>query len=103
MADEQRDESYMRHALNDTPADHAVGLLPCAVAVLHALERPAGNRRECSPSLRDLSHTTGFSKKSVLKALRRLASSGLLVITPQFADDGGRAPNRYTVRGKQNG
>jgi Mn-dependent DtxR family transcriptional regulator len=72
---------------------------PSVVNVFREIQLLAGSRGECSPSIRDLAQFTNYSKPSVLKALRRLASSGLLAITPQFADDGGRAPNLYKLRG----
>lgn len=74
------------------------GLLPSTVSVLRAMEGLANTRGECSPSMRDLSHATGFSQNSIRKALEKLKRAGRLTITPQFGEDGGRNANRYTLR-----
>lgn len=81
------------------PAQTCAGQFsPSTFAVLRTLEKLANPRSTCSPSMRDLSHATGFSQNSIRKALEKLKRAGRLTITPQFGEDGGRNANRYTLQ-----
>lgn len=64
-------------------------------AVMEALIRIADGREACNPSLFELSLATGFSRRSVCRAILDLTHRGELVFSHRFAPDGSQLSNEY--------
>lgn len=69
----------------------------CADAVLQILIVLANQRGECSPSMAELVRVSGFSRKSVRRAVLALVARNLLSVQPQVLPDGGCGSNLYTL------
>lgn len=70
---------------------------PLHEAVLVALLRSADHRGVCQPSLRELSHTTKYSKRSVIRAIQALVKFQVLVVEPRYEADGTQRRNLYKL------
>lgn len=68
-----------------------------ALAVWLALYAHCDREGKCFPSLRRLAEITNISRLSVLKAIRRLESLGLISKTPQKRKDGGNTVCLYKL------
>lgn len=95
----QRDWGWFNYSLLDTygPLIKADG-----IAVYVALVRHADNATQtCHPSYETLAGETGLSRRQVMRVIERLATVGLLRVTPQSTTttEGKRvhAANRYTL------
>jgi len=52
---------------------------------------------------RRVAEAIGMSRSAVGRNLRRLEQAGAISIEPLYSEYGGRLPNKYRLRGQQNG
>jgi len=67
------------------------------IAVYAVLARHANRERECWPSLKRIAAMIGCSKTTVLKALKRLETEGLIRKERIESDEGDYSHNRYCL------
>lgn len=69
-------------------------LLETVFATLYKSANPDG---VCDMSLRDLSHVTEYSKRSVVRAIKDLVECQVLALEHRKAADGANLRNRYNL------
>lgn len=66
-------------------------------AVMEALVQFADGHEVCDPSLYELSQITGFSRRSVCRAIKDLMTRRVLVFSHRYAADGCQLSNEYLL------
>ena len=57
-----------------------------------------GRKRELARSSKKIGVAVGISRAAVSRNMHLLRENGLIEITPQFTDDGGRLANKYILK-----
>ena len=65
--------------------------------VLSVLLQYCGQQGLCDPSLRELSHAAGYSKRSVLRAIHDLVRCQVLIVERRHKADGTQLRNLYRL------
>ena len=75
---------------------------PLHEAVLVELLQSANHQGVCQPSLRELSHATRYSKRSVIRAIQDLFECQVLVVEHRYGADGTQLRNLYRLAATRN-
>lgn len=71
-------------------------LCETVVSELRALSTPEGI---CQLALHDISRATGYSRRSIIRAIKGLVARGAVVVRHRYASDGTQLCNVYRVTG----
>jgi len=84
-------------AYHEVVDEYGAKLGPHGLAIYYALCRHANDNRECWPSYSTLAKETGMSRRQAIRAVKRLATEGLILKEPRKDDAGDPTSNRYIL------
>ena len=76
---------------------HGKQLKPNGIAVYNALCRYADREGTCYPSIMAIAKKIGASRCTVLRAIQKLVSLGLVEVETRYSSNGDRASNLYIL------